>query len=176
MNLKTETVKETDMTTTLHNCVVAPIAKMFAINDDLVSRAFSALTDEQMWKQPTDRNNPMFWIVGHVVETRTQLMAVLGEPIDTRWGARFARGATLGPSAQYPPRQEIQQVMGEVSRRLQAKLATLDDEEMRRPPAVPSAGAETLADLVAGFALHDCYHVGQIGYLRKALGFPALVG
>ena len=66
--------------------------------------------------------------------------------------------------------------MNEVRRRLHAKLATLDDDQLSRPPAVTAPGADTVADRLAGFALHDCYHVGQMGYIRKALGYPALAG
>jgi hypothetical protein len=150
------------------------MAKIFAINDDLVSKSLEGLTDEQLWTRPTARNNPMMWLVGHVVETRTQLMALLGEPFETGWGQQFVRGATLRDATQYPSREDIQHVMSDVSRRLHTTLATLDDEQMNRPPAVQSPGAETVADQVAGFALHDCYHVGQIGYIRKALGYPAL--
>jgi hypothetical protein len=164
------------MTTAMRSAVAAPIAKIFAINDDIVSKALEGLTDEQLWTRLMPRNNPMLWIVGHFVETRTQLMALLGEPFDTGWGQHFVRGATLRDAKQYPSREEIQDVMKDVSRRLHAKLATLDDEQMSRPPAVPLFGAETVADQVAGFALHDCYHVGQIGYIRKGLGYPALAG
>jgi len=52
----------------------------------------------------------------------------------------------------------------------------LDDDQLSRPPAVTAPGADTVADRPAGFALHDCYHVGQMGYIRKALGYPALAG
>jgi hypothetical protein len=111
----------------------------------------------------------MLWIVGHFVQTRAELLALLGKPIDTGWGDRFVRGASLGGRAQYPPREEVQKVMTDVSRRLHETLATLDDDRLRQPPAVAVPGADTLADGIAGFALHDCYHVGQMGYLRKAL-------
>jgi hypothetical protein len=152
------------------------MAKIFTINDDIVSRAIDGLTEQQLWARPTESNNPMLWILGHFVQTRTELLALLGEAVDTGWGDRFARGAALGYRAQYPQREEVQRVMNAVRVRLHAKLATLDDEQLRQPPAVAVPCADTLADAIAGFALHDCYHVGQIGYLRKALGFPALVG
>jgi len=164
------------MTTAVISTVATPLAKIFAINDDIVSRAIDGLTDEQLWTRPTELNNPMLWIVGHFVQTRTELLAFLGDAVDTGWGDRFIRGAVLGDHAQYPQRHEIQRVMGEVRERLHAKLATLDDDQLRQPPAIAVPGAHTLADGVAGFALHDCYHVGQMGYLRKALGFPALAG
>jgi hypothetical protein len=93
------------MTTAMQSTVVTPIAKIFAINDDLASKAFDGLTDQEVWTQPTKRNNPMLWVVGHHVETRTQLMALLGEPIETGWGERFVRGATLGDATQYYARR-----------------------------------------------------------------------
>jgi hypothetical protein len=164
------------MTTAICSAVAAPLAKIFAINDDIVGRAVDGLTDEQLWTRLTERNNPMLWIVGHFVHTRVELLALLGERIDTGWGDRFARGAAVGDRAWYPPREDVRRVLNNVSRRLQGKLATLDDEQLRRAPAIAVPGAETLADGIAGFALHDCYHAGQMGYIRKALGYPALAG
>jgi hypothetical protein len=152
------------------------MAKIFAINDDIVGRAVDGLTDEQLWMRLTERNNPMMWIVGHFVQTRVELLALLGERIDTGWGNRFVRGTSVGDRALYPPREDVQRVMNDVSRLLQAKLATLDDDQLRQPPAMAVPGAGTLAEGIAGFALHDCYHVGQMGYIRKALGYPALAG
>ena len=36
--------------------------------------------------------------------------------------------------------------------------------------------AENSADQLAGFAFHDSYHVGQMAYIRKPLGYPAVAG
>jgi DinB superfamily len=165
------------MTTVMcRSAVATPIAKIFALNDDLAARALDGLTKEQLWTPPTGRNNPMLWVVGHFVETRAQLLGLLGEPIDTGWGERFTRGATLGDVTRYPLREEVERIMSDVSRQLQAKLAVLDDQQLSRPPAVEMAGAATVADQVALFAFHDSYHVGQMAYIRKALGYPALAG
>ncbi len=40
--------------------------------------------------------------------------------------------------------------------------------------AIP--GIKTLADELAFFALHDSYQVGQMAYIRKAVGYPGLAG
>jgi len=156
--------------------VITPIAKIFAINDDLALRALDGLTDAQLWSAPTLRNNPMMWVVGHFVQTRAQLLALLGEPIDTGWQERFMRGATLRDATQYPSRDEVERIMNEVTRRLHGKLANIDDEQVDRPPAVALPGANTVADEIALFAFHDSYHVGQMAFIRKALGYPALAG
>jgi hypothetical protein len=58
------------MTTTTCSTVATPIAKIFATNDDLALRALDGLTHKQLWEAPTERNNAMLWIAGHVVQTR----------------------------------------------------------------------------------------------------------
>jgi hypothetical protein len=66
--------------------------------------------------------------------------------------------------------------MREVSQRLHAKLAALDDAQLAQPPSMNPPGAMTVADQVPLLGFHDSYHVGQMAYIRKALGYPALAG
>jgi|SRR5579862_3181616 len=164
------------MTTATCGAVATPIAKIFAINDDLALRALDGLTHQQLWEAPTERNNAMLWITGHLVQTRAQLLGLLGEPFETGWGEEFNRGAKIGDPNRYPSRDEMERVMREVSQRLHAKLAALDDAQLAQPPSMNLPGAKTVADQVALFAFHDSYHVGQMAYIRKALGYPALAG
>lgn len=164
------------MTTATCSAVATPIVMIFATNDDLALRALDGLTHKQLWEAPTERNNAMLWIAGHLVQTRALLLGLLGEPFDTGWGERFNRGAKIGDANGYPSRHEIEKAMRDVSQRLQAKLAALDDAQLAQPASMDLPGAKTVADQVALFAFHDSYHVGQMGYIRKALGYPALAG
>ena len=164
------------MTTAMSSPVATPIAAIFAINDDLMTRGLDGVTNDQLWTAITPRNNPMLWVIGHLVQTRSQLLGLLGEPIETGWGELFNRGATIGDVTQYPSRVEIERVMSDVSRRLHAKLATLNDEQLGQSPTAPLPGANTFADQVALFAFHDSYHVGQLAFIRKGLGYAALAG
>jgi hypothetical protein len=149
---------------------------IFAFDDDVVFRALEGLTPWRLWQKPTDRNNPMLWVAGHVVQTRALVLQLLGEPVDTGWGDLFARGATIGGADRYPPCEEIERVMREVSPRLHSKLASLDDEALAQSATMELPFTKTLADELAFFAMHDAYHVGQMAYIRKALGYPGLVG
>jgi uncharacterized damage-inducible protein DinB len=168
--------QEAFMTTATCSAVAAPIATIFAANDNLALQAMDGLTPQQLWQAPTDRNNAMLWLAGHLVQTRTQLLGLLGEAFDTGWGDRFNRGASVGDPDGYPVREEIERVMRRVSERLHARLATLSDAQLAQPPAAPIPGAKTIADQVALFAFHDSYHVGQMAFIRKALGYPPLAG
>jgi hypothetical protein len=66
------------MTTATTSAVATPIATIFAINDGLVLPALEGLTDDELWKAPTDRNNAMLWIAGHVVQTRATDPSIAG--------------------------------------------------------------------------------------------------
>jgi hypothetical protein len=35
---------------------------------------------------------------------------------------------------------------------------------------------KTVRDQIAFMTMHDTYHVGQLGYVRKTLGLPGVVG
>jgi hypothetical protein len=165
----------TTVTASEHS-VVRPIAMIFSLNDDLVFRALDGLSPEELWRAPTARNNAMLWIAGHVVQTRIRLLQMLGEVFETGWGGLFDRGAAVGDTATYPPRTEIERVLREVSPLLQTRLSSLTDEFLAGPPTIQLPGATTMADQIGFFALHDAYHVGQMSYVRKSLGYPSLVG
>jgi uncharacterized damage-inducible protein DinB len=175
------TTKEGSMTTTTTttSAVAAPIATIFAINDNLVRQALDGLTEEELWKAPTDRNNSLLWIAGHMVQTRAAMLQLLGEPVETGWGKVFERGAPPATGAnadRYPSRDEVERVMREIAPRLHAKLASLDDTYLAGPARIQVPGTKTVADELAFFALHDSYHVGQMSYVRKGLGYPGLAG
>jgi uncharacterized damage-inducible protein DinB len=167
------------MTTATPSAVAAPIATIFAINDGFVLPAIAGLTHDELWKAPTDRNNGMLWIAGHVVQTRAMILQVLGESVDTGWGKLFDRSAPaakLDDAERYPPASDIERVMREVTPRLHAKLASLDDTYLAAPARMQVPGTKTVADELAFFALHESYHVGQLAYVRKGLGHPGLAG
>ena len=47
---------------------------------------------------------------------------------------------------------------------------------MQRPPGPTIAGAETVSDLITFLAFHESYHIGQMAYVRKAIGHSGIAG
>jgi uncharacterized damage-inducible protein DinB len=164
------------MTTTTTSALAAPIAMIFSFNEPFVYQALDGLTDDELWRAPSERNNNMLWVAGHVVQTRAMVLGFLGEPVDTGWGKLFDRGAVLVDASQYPSRDEIERVMQDVSPRLNRKLTSRRDDALTRPATMQVPGTTTVADELAFFALHDSYHIGQLSYIRKSLGYPGLAG
>jgi uncharacterized protein YndB with AHSA1/START domain/uncharacterized damage-inducible protein DinB len=164
-------------TATTYHPAVAPLALIFSVNDSLASRTFEKVADEDLWRRPTERSNPMLWIFGHMVNTRAQMLKMFGEPFDTGWGDVFDRGAKLGDAVRYPTRETIQEVSRNVNSQLYAKLGALTDAELAKPATrAPTPAVKTIADQIAFLVMHDTYHVGQLAYVRKALGHAGVAG
>jgi uncharacterized damage-inducible protein DinB len=158
------------------SAIAAPLASIFAFNDGVLVRALEGLGDHELRRKPTDRNNAMLWVAGHVAQTRAMLLQMLGEPIDTGWGRVFDRGAAASAGDRYPSGAEIERMLRELGPKLLARLAALGDDQLARPATMQLPGTRTFADELAFFAMHDSYHTGQAAYIRKALGYPGLVG
>ena len=166
------------MTTSSPAChpSVAPLAFILATNDALVERSFQDVPDADLWKRPTTHSNPMLWIFGHMVNTRAGLLRLLGGEADLGWGDVFNRGAELTDASGYPARERITAVSHEVNAKLYGALAALSDADLAKPATRPFTPAvKTLGDQISFLTMHDTYHVGQLAYVRKALGLPGVV-
>jgi hypothetical protein len=156
---------------------VAPLVFIFTTNDAIVARAFDGVTAADRWKQPTPQSNAMLWILGHSVTARNGLLGLLGERLDTGLGDAFGRGVERQDPSAYPPAGQIFEASRLVNERLYPALARLTDEALSRPATRAFTPAvHTLLDQLAFLAMHDTYHVGQLGYARKALGYTNVVG
>ena len=164
-------------TANVYHSAVKPIAFIFASNDALADRSFIGIKPEDLWKRPTPQTNSMLWIFAHMAAVRGRLLNLLGDDYDPGLGA-FGRGAEVQDPSTYPSREKINEASREVNARLFAKLATVTEadllQEAKGGPLPPSV--RTVGDRLAFLAMHDSYHVGQLAYVRKALGLPGVVG
>jgi len=164
-------------TANVYHPAVKPVAFILAANDSLADRTFAGVKQDDLWTRPTAQTNSMLWIFAHMAAVRARMLNVLGDSYDPGLGEAFGRGAQVLDAASYPTREKISEASREVNARLFAKLATVGDAELSQEakgPRPPSA--QTVGEQLAFFALHDSYHVGQLAYVRKALGLPGVVG
>jgi uncharacterized damage-inducible protein DinB len=118
----------------------------------------------------------MLWIFAHMAAVRGRLLNLLGDSYDPGLGA-FGRGAEVQDPGTYPSREQIFAASREVNARLFAKLASLTDADLAQEATGPlPPSVKTTADRIAFMAMHDSYHVGQLAYVRKALGLSGVVG
>ena len=155
---------------------IGQVAEQFRITTNLFIKAMTGVEAERAMVRPGPVSNPLLWLAGHLTHFRVRLLTLLGVPRDFPWGSVFDTGAKVGPAEMYPKPEEIVAVWEEISDLLMQRLDALTEADLAAPPSarVPRTDA-SLRGAIVYFSLHEAYHVGQMGYVRKWLGMTPII-
>jgi hypothetical protein len=157
--------------------MLEPIALIYKLNNGVVSRTLDGLSDDEVWQSPPGGGNPIGWILGHVVGSRTLMLGLLGSPLPSPWEPRlFARGSLRADRGSYPTRQAIETTWQATHAAMRQAFAAVTPAQLSAAATTELPGVRTIADQLAFGAFHESYHVGQMGYVRRQLGHSAVVG
>jgi len=155
---------------------IGTVAEQFRITTNLFIKAMSGVDKDEAMRRPGQLSNPLLWLAGHVIQFRTRLLSLVGVPRDFPWGNRFDTGSKVGVAETYPDPEELVAMWEQLSELLVERLGTLTEADLAAPPTakVPTTDA-TLRGAIGYFSLHEAYHVGQMGYVRKWLGMTPII-
>ena len=136
---------------------------------------------EEWFRQPPGGVSHVAWQVGHIAfsEYRLALWRIRGErPGD---GALFSPdfkrlfGADSVPQADSTyAAAELRTVLRRVHQQVLQELPGLDEAELDQPVPHPHPFATTKLKALLWCAHHEMLHAGQIGLLRRLLGYPPM--
>jgi hypothetical protein len=156
---------------------VAPLTEIYKTNTGLVKMALADITANDAVKSPTDTTNSMQFIIGHLTNSRFKIGNMAGLADQCPWGDMFARGAKLKDISDYPSIQEILDTWDAISLKMIERFSEITEQELKvKAPYDFPVDDKTILGGIAFMALHDSYHVGQLAYIRKLLGYSSLVG
>lgn len=144
----------------------------------VIQRNTEGLTHEESLTQPAPAGNCLNWVLGHLVRSRNEALAVAGrEPrFPAEELATYERGGVWNP-ARALPLEELLSRFAALQEPLEQAVTALDAEALAAPaPFSPSGNPEeTVGTLLSGIGFHEAYHVGQTGLLRRLLGKPGAI-
>lgn len=156
---------------------IGAAVQTFRQNANLLEKSFADLRREEWLRRPAERSNPVLWIVGHVIWSRSRVLALLGEEWTRPWLPLFARGATLSEDGQYPTPEEMMAAWQDVSLHLKAALDAAPGDALAAPVGEKSPSYDgTVGGMVTFLAFDETFHVGQVAYLRCWLGYDGVMG
>ena len=139
---------------------IAPTAQLYGVTGFLYEKALDGLDQTALLARPAEFTNPIVWIAGHLSYSRTSLARMVGVQRELPW----------------PDIAEIRAVWSEATASLMKRLEELTEEELAQPaPRSLPIPDKTVRGALSFGAFHESYHVGQMAYIRKWLGFPGLV-
>ena len=136
---------------------------------------------DDWFRLPAGGVSHVAWQVGHIAfsEYRLALWRIRGERLDDAalFSPDFKRlfGADSVPQSDstYPP-AELRAVLDRVHEQVLRELPGLDEAELDQAVPHPHPFATTKLRALLWCAHHEMLHAGQIGLLRRHLGYPPM--
>jgi hypothetical protein len=138
---------------------------------------------EDWFRQPPGGVSHIAWQVGHLAfaEYRLALWRIRGRQAQDAelFSDDFVR--LFGPesvpdadSAKHPTQADIRAVLERVHEQMLRELPGMDESELDQPVPHPHPFAKTKLLALLWCAHHEMLHAGQIGLLRRQLGYPPI--
>ena len=146
----------------------------FGGNIRLLELNGAGLTEDLASKRPASGVASAAWIVGHLVLARRRIVKMLGGslPEEPVWEQNYARGGP-GASAHLDWAGLVEAFRASDEG---LKVACQQVADWDRPTLNPALGAEQPLEQVMAFLyMHESYHLGQIGIIRKLHGLPGAI-
>ncbi len=156
---------------------VDALRMLFGINYEVLKKNLDGITHEESLLQPQGAGNCLNWVLGHIVATRDLALQLLKqEPVwSDEEAANYRRGsAPIQDGAQAMSLERIFADLGRSQDRLAAGLAQATESHLSAP-APDRSVAETVGDTLFVLHMHDAYHAGQTGLLRRMAGHEGAI-
>jgi uncharacterized damage-inducible protein DinB len=154
---------------------IAPLVEIYKTNTGLLLAALKDVSGEAVVKRPGDSVNSLHFVAGHMTNSRYAVGNLIGLSDQCPWPGLFSRGARVKDISEYPPIFEIVEAWSSISEKVISRLSELTEEDLRVPaPGNFPVDDKTMLGAIAFLALHDSYHVGQLGYVRKFFNYSPL--
>jgi len=139
----------------------------------LFGNAVEGVDEAESTHRAGDNTNPFGRVAGHVAVARHGLAGLLKIDVpELPWGsfADFSMGGQFNPDVKCPPLAEIQNMFNQITEAFMAKLPDVSDDILSAPSPFPIPGDNpTVGDLLAFLTMHETYHIGQMGLLKKSM-------
>jgi uncharacterized damage-inducible protein DinB len=148
------------------------LVQQFGAIYSVIARNIDGLTHADSLAPAAGGGNTANWILGHVVNVHNQLMQVIGAP--PVWESAQLERARFD----HPIRDAAEAIDWDtLVERFNASrdaclgaLAALSDESLAEKMPGPFGDPSTRAGLLSVLVIHQSYHAGQLGMVRRAAG------
>lgn len=151
------------------------LASILDLKTDLASNCLDGVDEESFVARLPGGGNSLAFLFAHVADARYYLVGILGAPLENPLESALADARSIDDLVAMPTRQETMAAWDAVSAHLAAVLAEVPASALSEPTGQSfPIGGGTLFEALAFLTHHDTYHIGQMAFLRRQLGLPAM--
>lgn len=127
------------------------------------------------WTTRFGESNHALWIVGHVACYRRMMARMLGVTVaEQPWETAFPVKSQPNDGDAYDIAELLADVhaMGELL--VERLMTATEDLANSSPPRQTPDGSQTIGGVVRFMQIHEMYHIGQLAFIRGALGMEGV--
>jgi len=154
---------------------LAPLAGIFRLNTRLVHNCVAELTPPQFAGRAAPDVNSAAFLVAHLTDSRHHLLRVVGGDAENPVAPYVDGARSMAEVKELPAPPLLMAGWDAVARALLDQLAALDAAALDAPAPQRMPGADpTILGTIGFLAQHDSYHLGQLAFVRRLYGLPAM--
>lgn len=135
------------------------------------------ITEEMAKQEPKPSGNPFVRVLGHIIATRRPLLKTfdLPHPWDEELANVYNGPWDQADKSRAVSLEELKRVESETFAQLKSAVENFSGDWDAHCPLSRPERPQTYGQRVQFFMMHECYHAGQLGSLRRALGLPGKI-
>lgn len=148
------------------------VATTLALHRLLYHNAMRGVSEQDRMRRPNRHTNHLLWLAGHVAHQRAAMAQCLGQEVQSPLEVFVA---AISDTVRYPSWDEVKGFFGVASYAIFLGLNASTPEDLARPIStnLPIIDA-TIAGKLDFLLEHEAYHIGQMAFVRKFLGYGAM--
>lgn len=148
------------------------LAEAYGRNVAIVKMQTKEMSHEESVAALPFNANCMNWTLGHMLDSRNNLLRLLGEePELGEQAMRYARDSQpLDPAEDAAPLEDLIAALERGQERIAAAMARLTEADWSREVALTGRTARPVSFWLLFLYFHDSFHTGETSVLRQAHG------
>lgn len=151
---------------------IQPVIAQLDLQTSWFLNALENISEEESNTPFSEQLNPVKWVAGHLADARFTINAIVsGSAVNEHYKKIFGKGTSNKVNPTFPSIEQLKADWITISEQLNTNLQHLPEAKLlSKPPFQTAITDETLGGLIAYFATHESFHIGQISIYRKLLG------
>ena len=154
---------------------LAPLVAILDPDTDLLLNCLDGLSDAEARERLASGGNSIAFLAAHLTDSRHFLATRIGHTLPNPLAPYLEGARRIEEVCEWPALDEIRAAWRGVASHLHGALSELTETDLARPDSHRfPIGNPTMLGMIAFLVQHDAYHIGQVAFLRRQLGRPAM--
>ncbi|HOI28984.1 MAG TPA: DinB family protein [Melioribacteraceae bacterium] len=149
------------------------LISIYNTNAKLLINSFAKVTEADSLKRPNRKTNSMIFIALHILDARCFILTQIGKPTKNPFAKYVDWAKTIDEIKTYPKLKKVLSEWNRIDGIFVQDLSRINSRKLNSSQQFEFPGGKKIINMLAFLAEHEAYHVGQISFIRKYLGYTA---